>query len=126
VAKKTAVLDATIKRQWNLEGLASDLDGETWHVTEQNRIDRTIFLASYENISALAQESVSKKEWKEAEQDGFEHEIVDEYLDRLAELVAEKMGKHVYGTLNEGDAFLGQYEDGHIEELRSQGFVIED
>jgi hypothetical protein len=125
VAKKTATLDRVIKKQWNIKGLVSDLKSETWHVTERNRIDRRIYLASYNNISVLAEESVSKKEWKDAEEDGFEHEIVDEYLERLAEIVAEAMGEHVYDELSEGDAFLGQYEDGNIEKLR-EDHEIED
>ena len=69
-------------------------------------------------------------EWKRAIQDDFDEELIDEYMEALAEVVMDAMGKdlrreHVYATFEGGEAFIGQYEDIPAEELRAMGFEVE-
>jgi len=119
-----------IQRQWDIPGLLSDLRSEKWRHTEKNRIDRIHWIGSYQKIESLAREAFPEKEWDEAEEEGFEGEIVDEYLEALADVLIEATGKelrreHVYATFDEGEAFIGQYEDISAEELQAMGFEIE-
>lgn len=119
-----------IRKQWDIPGLLSDLREAKWYKTERNRIDRRAWIGSYHLIEGMAQAATPRKEWQEAAKEGFEHEIVDEYLEALAEVVMDAMGKelrreHVYATFEEGEGFVGQYEDMSAEELRQMGFGIE-
>lgn len=121
---------ATIRRQWDIPGLLSDLRKEKWRRTEKNRIDRMHWIGSYETIERLARDAFPAKEWNEAEGEGFEGEIVDEYLEALSDALIDATGKefrreHVYTTFEEGEAFIGQYEDIPAEELQAMGFDIE-
>lgn len=121
---------ATIRRQWDIPGLLSDLRKEKWRRTEKNRIDRTHWIGSYQTIESLARNAFPVKEWNEAEKEGFEGEIVDEYLEALSDVLIDATGKelrreHVYTTLDEGEVFIGQYEDIPAEELQAMGFEIE-
>lgn len=123
-------LQAKIRRQWDIPGLLSDLRKEKWHKTEQNRIDRMHWVGSYQTIERLAREAFPAKEWDEAAKEGFEGEIVDEYLEALSDVLIEATGKelrreHVYATFEEGEAFIGQYEDMSAQELQAMGFEIE-
>lgn len=119
-----------IRRQWDIPGLLSDLREQKWRRTEPNRIDRMHWIGSYQTLESMARDSVSEQEWNDAVKEGFESEIVDEYMEALAEVVMEAMGKelrreHVYATFEEGEAFIGQYEDMAADELREMGFEIE-
>jgi len=121
---------AKIQRQWDIPGLLSDLRKEKWRQTEKNRIDRTHWIGSYQTIEQMAREAFPAKEWNEAAKEGFENEIVDEYLEALADVLIDATGKefrreHVYATFDEGEAFIGQYEDISAEELQAMGFEIE-
>jgi hypothetical protein len=123
-------LKAKIQRQWDIPGLITDLRQEKWRRTEPNRIDRMHWVGSYQTIEQMAREASSTKEWSEAAKEGFESEIVDEYMEVLAEVVSDGMGKelrreHVYATFEDGEAWIGQYEDMAAEELRAMGFEIE-
>lgn len=123
-------LQAKILKQWDVPGLLSDLRAEKWRRTEKNRIDRTHWIGSYQTIESLAREAFPAKEWKEAAEEGFEGEIVDEYLEALSDVLIEATGKelrreHVYATYDEGEVFIGQYEDISAEELQAMGFEIE-
>lgn len=111
---------------WDLEGTLDDLSKESWTKTEPKRIDRRVYVASTEQAARAARRSVTKNEWAEAAKEGFEHDIVDEYMDVLGEVLARIMGSHVYVSQEEGDWFAGQYEDGDIEELRAAGYEIVD
>lgn len=118
-----------IKSHWDVDGLIADLRAQKWQQTEPNRIDRMAWIGSYDAIRRLASDSVSDEEWAEAEAEGFEDEIVEKYMETLAKVVMDAMGKelrreHVYTIFEEGDAFLGQYEDISPDELRSMGFEI--
>ena len=119
-----------IRRQWDIPGLLSDLRQEKWRQTEKNRIDRTHWIGSYQTIERMAREAYPTKEWNEAAKEGFEGEIVDEYLEALSDVLIDATGKelrreHVYATFEEGEAFIGQYEDMSAEELQAMGFEIE-
>lgn len=49
-------------------------------------------------------------------------------LDQLTEVMwkrQEEWREHVYATFEEGEAFIGQYEDMAADELREMGFEIE-
>ena len=121
---------ATIRRQWDIPGLLSDLRAEKWRRTEKNRIDRTHWIGSYQTLERLARDAFPAKEWNEAAKEGFEGEIVDEYLEALSDVLIDATGKelrreHVYTTLEEGEVFIGQYEDISAEELQAMGFEIE-
>jgi hypothetical protein len=123
-------LKAKIRQRWDIPGLIADLRQEKWRRTEPHRIDRTHWVGSYQTIEQMARDAFPVKEWDEAAKEGFEHEIVDEYMDALAETVSEGMGKelrreHVYATLGEGEVLIGQYEEMAAEELRAMGFEIE-
>ena len=118
-----------IKSQWDIPGLLSDLRQAEWMQTEPNRIDRMAWIGSYPTIQAMAKDAFPAKEWREAADAGFEDEIVDEYVDALAEVVMDAMGKelrreHVYATFDEGEVYIGQYEDMSAGELREMGFEI--
>lgn len=97
-----------VRKDWNINVLASDLDSEEWHVSEPHRIERTIYLASWDTIEDLAKMHVSEDEWREAEEYGVEHEIVEDYLAALAEAVGEALNGDVYWTAEAGEVFLGQ------------------
>lgn len=119
-----------IKAQWDIPGLLSDLRQAKWAQTEPNRIDRMAWIGSYDTIQAMAKDAFPAKEWREAADVGFENEIVDDYMEALAEVVMDAMGKelrreHVYATFDEGEAYIGQYEDIPAAELREMGFEIE-
>jgi len=121
---------AKIRRQWDIPGLLSDLRKEKWRQTEKNRIDRTHWIGSYQTIEQMAREAFPSKEWDEAAKEGFEGEIVDEYLEALSDVLIDTTGKelrreHVYATFEEGEAFIGQDEDISAEELHAMGFEIE-
>ena len=121
---------AKIRRQWDIPGLLSDLRKEKWRKTEKNRIDRTHWIGSYQTIEQMAREAFPAKEWNEAAKEGFENEIVDEYLEALSDVLIDTTGKelrreHVYATFEEGEAFIGQYEDISAQELQAMGFEIE-
>ena len=121
---------AKIRRQWDIPGLLSDLRKEKWRQTEKNRIDRTHWIGSYQTIEQMAREAFPSKEWDEAAEEGFEGEIVDEYLEALSDVLIDATGKelrreHVYATFEEGEAFIGQYEDISAQELQAMGFEIE-
>lgn len=123
-------LQAKILKQWDIPGLLSDLRAEKWRQSEKNRIDRTHWIGSYQTIEQMAREAFPAKEWDEAAKEGFEGEIVDEYLEALADVLIDATGKelrreHVYATFEEGEAFIGQYEDISAEELQAMGFEIE-
>lgn len=117
-----------IKKMWDIEGLASDLRGAEWYITEGPRgpeqfirIDRMIGLPSYQSFEGLAEDLLPKKEIDEAKKTDTMPELLsdaaDQYLEELAELVAEAMKEHVYGTWEEGDGWLGQYEEGTFQEM---------
>lgn len=119
-----------IRRQWDIPGLITDLRQEKWRRSEPHRIDRTHWIGSYDTIERMAREAFPAKEWNEAAKEGFEHEIVDEYMNALAETVSEGMGKelrreHVYASFEEGEGLIGQYEEMAADELRAMGFEIE-
>jgi len=140
----------TVESHWDIEGLAQELCEAAWHKTERDRYDRMIGIGSYESIAENAEDTVSKKEWSEAKKTGFEYEIVDDYLSALAEIVSEKgmcvkkavgPGRkewrpgpvetlqpigHVYGTYEDGECYLGQYEDATEEEMKAMGHRIEE
>lgn len=123
-------LKKTIRRQWDIPGLISDLREQKWRRTEPHRIDRMYWIGDYQTIERMARDAAPEQEWDEAAEAGFEHETVDEYMEALAEVVMEAMGKelrreHVYAMFQEGDAFIGQYEDMSAEELQAMGFEIE-
>lgn len=123
-------LKKIIQRQWDIPGLITDLRREKWRRTEPYRIDRMRWIGSYGFIEAMAQSAFPVKEWDEAAKEGFEHEIVDEYMEALSEVLIDATGKelrreHVYATFEEGEAFIGQYEDISADELRAMGFEIE-
>ena len=123
-------LKSIIKSQWDIPGLLSDLREEKWHRTEPNRIDRTHWVGSYGTIESMSRDTFPAEEWDEAVKVGFENEIVDEYMEALAEVVIEATGKelrreHIYATFEDGEAFIGQYEDMAADELRAMGFEIE-
>jgi hypothetical protein len=123
-------LRAKIRRQWDIPGVVADLRKEKWSRTEPNRIDRRHWIGSYQTLERMAREAFPAKEWSEAAAEGFEHEIVDEYMEALAEVIMDSMGKelrreHVYATFEEGEAWIGQYEDMSAAELQAMGFEIE-
>ena len=119
-----------IRKQWDIQGLIADLREQKWQRTESSRIDRLRWIGSYEKIESLAKEAFTSKEWNEAAKEGFENEIVDEYLEALGNAISDGMGKelrreHVYTTIEDGDVWIGQYEDMSAEELQAMGFEIE-
>jgi len=118
-----------IRKQWDIPGLIADLRQQKWERTEPNRIDRLRWIGSYQTIERMAMEAFPQKEWNEAAKEGFENEIVDEYLEALGNAISDGMGKklrreHVYTTVENGDVWIGQYEDMSAEELRAMGFEI--
>lgn len=123
-------LKLRIRKQWDIQGLITDLREQKWHRTEPNRIDRLRWIGSYETIERMAREAFPSKEWNEAVKEGFENEIVDEYLEALGQAISDGMGKelrreHVYTTFEDGEAWIGQYEDMSADELRAMGFEVE-
>lgn len=123
-------LKAKIRKQWDIPGLLSDLRGEKWRQSEPNRIDRMHWIGSYQTIENMARQAFPDKEWDEAEKEGFEAMIADEYLDALSQVLVEATGKelrreHVYTTVEDNDVWIGQYEDMSADELRAMGFEIE-
>ena len=120
----------SIKEQWDIPGLLSDFRKVKWAHTEPGRIDRMMWVGAYDTIRSMAQNAFPAEEWKKAIQDDFDHELVDEYMETLAEVIMDAMGKelrreHVYATFEDGNAFIGQYEDIPAEELRAMGFEVE-
>jgi hypothetical protein len=145
-------LKAKIRKQWDIDMLVHDLFGASWRRTEPGRFDRMIWIASNAGVKANAKEVFPVKEWKEAEEAGFEHEITDDYVNALAEVVSKAISRfkfwpplprgvkewrpsqaplpmgfeHVYATFEDGDAYLGQLTDLSAEELRFMGFKVEE
>jgi hypothetical protein len=105
--------DRAVRRDWDIQGLANDLRDAEWQNTERGRIDRRTFVASYNSIMKLTKNVVSKKSWAMAEKNGFEHDYVDDYINAVAFAVQRLMGEHVYGTVDEDDVFVGQYQEVH-------------
>jgi hypothetical protein len=150
MAKKSR-FERLVESHWDIDGLAQELCNAAWHKTEPHRYDRMIGIGSYEQITESAESTVSKKEWREAKKFGDECEIVDDYLNALSAIVSEK-GKcvkrsvgpgrkewrpgpvetiqpigHVYGTYEDGECYLGQYEEGvTAEELKAMGHEVEE
>ncbi len=122
---KAEQLEKLIRRHWDIKGLISDLREQKWVGTEPGRIDRMAWIAPYKLMEDLAKDSATPEEWEDVVNEGVEHEIVDEYMNALADIVAKEMKEHVYSTFEEGEAFLGQYEDMSPEEIRAMGFEIE-
>lgn len=123
------VLKEKIREQWDIPGLLSDLREMKWYRTEENRIDRLSWIGSYDTIKSMAKNAFPEEEWDEAAAEGFEYEIVDEYMDALSDVVMDATGKelrreHIYATFEEGEAYIGQYEDISAKELRDMGFEI--
>lgn len=117
-------LEKAVRKDWDIRGLISDLREQKWYSTEPNRIDRRSWIASYDAIRTLAKNAVPEKEWDQAKINAVEDEIVDDYMEALGEVVSKEMDEHVYATFEEGEAFLGQYEDMSAEEIRAMGFEI--
>lgn len=151
MAKKDDYFRRKVESHWNIPGLVQELCDAAWHNTEPHRYDRMISIGSWWSIMELTKDIVPEEEWKDAKREGFEHEFVDDYLETLSSIVSEKgkcvqvrikpgkkewrPGKtktmkpigHVYGTYEDGDCFLGQYEeDVTAEELRAMGFEVEE
>jgi len=143
-------LRTKIRKQWSIDVLVQELCEATWSETEHNRCDRRIWIGSYATISEMAQEVFPAGEWADAAKEGFEHEIVDDYVETLAAIVADgkcvqpdrvpsgvkewrppvkvkpqKVGD-VYGGADDGEVYLGQYEDMSAEEMRARGHNVED
>lgn len=138
-------LRAKILNQWDIVGLVSDLCDATWRKTEPKRFDRMILVHTMGGIEGMAKDVFPVKEWKDAAKEGFEHELVEEYMEILASLVAQGSCEgaavppgikewrpspqeprpigHVYATVEDGDVFLGQYEDATADELREMGYT---
>lgn len=114
-----------VKKDFNLRGLVSDLREQKWRGTGPSQIERILWIADGSSIDSLAQFAVTKKEWDEAWAAGVEDEIVDEYMDALAEALSKEMDEHVYATFKEEGAYIGQYEDMAPADLRAMGFEIE-
>lgn len=122
-------LEQTIYQQWDIPALTNELRAQGWMKTEPNRIDRLLWIGSYEALRKLASDASSEEEWSLAVEEGLEDEIVDEYMEGMAKAVMEAMGgelrrEHVYAIFEEGEAFIGQYEDIAAEDLREMGFEI--
>lgn len=140
-----------VKAHWNIQGLADELCDAAWSRTEPHRFDRTIWIGSIATMDEMAQDAFGDKEWARASKQGYTSELTDDYIEALAEVVSEKglctvmripKGKkewrpesgpeeipigHVYGTFEDGEAYLGQYEEGvTTEELRKMGWKVED
>jgi hypothetical protein len=138
-------LRAKIRKQWNIDSFVSDLCDATWRKTEPRRYDRMIGVGTYQGIERMAKGVFSAKDWKDAAKDGFEQELVEEYMEILANLVSQGSCEgaavppgikewrpspqeprpigHVYATSEDGDVFLGQYEDATADELREMGYT---
>lgn len=118
-----------VDEDWDLERLTNKLKQQTWNVTEKHetwiRIDRMIYISSSQGIEELTSDAYDTEDWTEMMESGASHEATDDYMNYLAEAVAKVMGEHVYGTFEDDDAFLGQYEEGPEAELRER-FTIED
>lgn len=114
-----------VRQDFTPSHLVSELRAQKWRGTEPGRIDRMLWIGDAATIEKLAQFAVTEKEWEEAKAEGFEGEILDEYMEALAEEVSKAMKEHVYATFQEGDAFIGQYEDMAAADLRAMGFEIE-
>lgn len=109
-------LHQLVRKHWDIPGIIDDLRRESWYQTEPHRIDRQTFLASYKTFEELAKESVTEEEWAEAEEGGFTNEIVEDYMNALAEVLSDVMGEHVYVIPEAGDVIVGQYKEGDISE----------
>lgn len=115
---------ASILKDWDLQGMLDDLIAEQWSKTEPGRIDRMARISSYEQVKATAKKAIPVKEWKEAENNGVEDEIVEKYIETLGDILTKILAEHVYATIDEDSVFIGQYEHGDLDELREQGFDI--
>lgn len=118
-----------IRNQWDIPGLIVDLRKEKWHQTEPNRIDRMHWIGSYSVIEDLAKDAYPAEEWDASAVEGFEDELVDEYLSALSDVIIEATGgelrqEHVYTGIENDEVFIGQYEDISAEALRAMGFEI--
>jgi hypothetical protein len=114
-----------IAKHFDIPSVVSELRTQKWFGTEPYRIDRTLWIGSYELIRSLTRQAVPTREWYEAAREGMEDGLVDDYLNTLAVMVGEAMGEeHVYGMFEDSEAFLGQYEDMSAAELREMGFEI--
>lgn len=114
---------------WHYEGIAIDLRNQPWHITERYqsgiRIDRTAFLCSYEYVEGEIQEALTDAEWEHVRHEDYIAELVEAYTGHIAARVSEIMGEHVYDMFDEGNVYLGQYEEGDPEEL-VETYYIED
>lgn len=104
-------MDEAVLRHWNRDGLALDLAGAEWEETEPRRRDRRVWIGSHRAIVDLTEQVVSREEWAESARNDYREELVDEYMEAIGRMMSATMGSHVYATFNEGDAFIGQYED---------------
>lgn len=151
MAKKDDYFRRKVESHWRIPLLAWELCDAAWHETEPHRFDRMISVGSWDTILEMTEAIVPEEDWKDAKKEGVEHEYVDDYLETLASIVSEKgkcvqvrikpgkkewrPGKakttkpigHVYGTYEDGECYLGQYEeDVTAEELEARGFKVED
>lgn len=123
--KKTTKMHQHAKRFWDVAVIIRDLRGEDWYLTEEYlswvRVDRRVYLSSYESFEQAALETLSESERKRAVTDGWGHEVADDYSMALGEVLTKSMGDHVYVGFDEGDVFAGQYEEGSLDELSEMG-----
>lgn len=104
-------LELAVRRDWYVDALVVDLREAPWEETEPGRVDRRTYIGPYYALLQLSKSASTEEEWEEAAKEGFEHEIVDEYLEALSSWVAQIIGEHVYAEISEDDVFLGQYQE---------------
>lgn len=143
-----------VRRDVDLDGLVNELKAAPWRFVEKNRIERTVFVASWDAILGTIKDEIPESVYSAAEEDDtvpeLENDESDAYMEALAEEVATAMkaspGKppeglfdeppheykkeHVFATFEDGDGFIGQYEEGGPEKLEdwveARGEEIED
>lgn len=124
-----------VQQHFNIPRLAEDLRNEPYRITERHhrryglfrwiRIDRMIFVGSYKQIERYTEQALPRANVVRAYEEGWFHELTSQYLTALAGSVEAVLGQHVYWTSENGDEFIGQYEEGEEADLRAR-FRIED
>ena len=110
-----------------LRASISSQEEKRGHASQGCKFGRKLLFGDlFASTHVLAKRTVKPQEWADAEENGFEQEIVDDYLNALSELLEIEMGESVYGMIEEDEGFLGQYEEGDEEELRLRFTIVDD
>lgn len=90
------IIKEIISKQWDLRKIIRDLENSEWRLVEPGVYERSVYIATEDEIERLASETLSKYDWDEAVKKGYDYLIVNNYVDALREALSETAGYKIY------------------------------